>query len=107
MADFWIVSRKKFKQHHTFGAANAERERLQWEADQHITYRIYRCKTAMTAGKKFDQMEALLREAVGSLASSVWTPDWKARAEEFLRSLDEQRAPKQAAQALEIVQAAE
>lgn len=107
MADFWIVSRKKFKQHHTFSSANAERERLQSEAERGTTFRIYRCKTAMTAGRKFEQMEMLLREATASLASSVWSPEWKTRAEEFLRSLDEQRAPKPAAQAPEIVQAAE
>jgi hypothetical protein len=27
MADFWIVSRKKYARHKTFGEANAERER--------------------------------------------------------------------------------
>jgi hypothetical protein len=37
----------------------------------------------------------------------VWTPDWKTRAEEFLRGLDAQRAPKPAKHVPEIAQAAE
>jgi hypothetical protein len=61
----------------------------------------------MTAGHKFENMEKLLREAVSSLSSSVWTPDWKTRAEEFLRGLDAQRAPKPAKHVPEIAQAAE